>query len=73
MEKSEEILGLSVEELGDLRRVVDAFRAHPGRKIAVAFRLRLDKLSVRLRKELFLNMPRADYDAAFGKGVDNDD
>lgn len=67
MEKDQEILGLSVEELVTLKDAVDMTRAHPGRRISVAFRQRLDKLSIKLREELFLNMPRDDYEDLFGE------
>ena len=67
MNKGEEITGLSVEEMITLKDAVDMTRAHPGRRISIQFRERLDKLSHKLRGELFLNMPRADYEDMFGK------
>lgn len=67
MEKDQAISGLSVEEMITLKDAVDMTREHPGRRISISFRNRLDKLSIKLREELFLSMTRADYEDMFGE------
>lgn len=68
MNDSDEISGLSVEEMVDLKSAVDMTRENVSKRIiSTSFASRLDRLSDKLRKELFLNMPRADYEDMFGK------